>query len=173
MVVTSKSAVPIRRRQVSSRATITPSNTEATSRLSLLSSLKSSGKTVTILPSSQATPPRLLRLSAWQRRVSVVTFVLVAATLTAYGWTVYYQHGWNQAYRKLVLLQRNERQLMTESEELKHHIAGQAEKPEMGLTPPNPAQVIFLPEPKSSNITVPPTQPSHRPQQSTATPLGY
>ncbi|MBV9389573.1 MAG: hypothetical protein JOZ78_24390 [Chroococcidiopsidaceae cyanobacterium CP_BM_ER_R8_30] len=171
MVVASKSATHTRRRKVSPIATVTSSHIKAKT-LELKQS-NSSDRTVTILPSSQATPPWLSRLGIWQQRVSVVTFVLVATTLAAYGWTVYDQHSWNQAYRKLVLLQRNERQLTTESEELKQHIARQAEKPEMGLTPPDPAQVIFLPEPKSSNITVPPTKPPSRPQQPILTPLGY
>lgn len=132
----------------------------------------SSGKTVTALPSSQATPLWLLRLGVYQRGISVVTFTLVMAALATYGWTVYCQHSWNEAYRKLILLQRNERQLMTQSEELKQHIAEQAEKPEMGLTPPDPTQVIFLPEPEgSTRSAVSPERASNRTQQ--LTPMGY
>jgi len=37
--------------------------------------------------------------------------------LTVYGWTVYSQRMWNQAYSKLVILQRNERQLTTQRSE--------------------------------------------------------
>jgi len=162
MAVASRSAVPIRRRQVPSRA-----------RAIVASNPKDRGKTIAILPSSQAVPLWFLNLCAWQRRFSVATLVLVVTTLAIYSWTVYCQQNWNQAYRKLVTLQRDERQLTTESEELKHLLAQQAEKPEMELLPPNPAQTIFLPAPEHPTTAVLTTKLSERTQQLTPTPLGY
>ena len=160
MAVASKSAVPIRRRQVPSRAIVA-------------SNPKDHGKTIAILPSSPAAPSWLQGLCAWQRYFSVATFVLVVTTLAVYSWTVYNQRNWNQAYRKLVTLQRDERQLTTESEELKQLLAQQAEKPEMEMLPPNPAQILFLPATEHPTTAVPKTQPSDQTQQPTPTPLGY
>lgn len=106
--------------------------------------IKPSGKTVPILPTAQSSPFWLLRLCTWQRRSSVATFVLVVVTLIIYGWTVYSQQTWSQAYRKLLTLQRQERQLTTTNEVLKNNMAQQAEDQATGLVPPNPATTIFL-----------------------------
>ena len=139
---------------------------------------KPNGQTVPVLPSSQSAPFWLLRLCALQRRFSVVTFLLVTAMLTVYGWTVYSQHMWNQAYSKLVILQRNERQLTTTNEVLKNQMALQAEQSATGLVPPNPAQVIFLkPEPQRSNhptdLVPHATKPAAQTEKQTLMPLGY
>lgn len=125
---------------------------------------------VSILPNSKLEPFWLLRLCVLQRQFSVVTCLLVAAMLTIYGWTVYSQRMWNQAYRKLGTLQRHERQLTTTNEVLKNQMALQAEQPPMGLVQSNPAEMIFL---------QPLPQPPNRPDPVSASklaaplPLGY
>lgn len=91
------------------------------------------------------TPLWLLRLYALQRPSAVVMFLLVAAMLSVYSWTVYSQKMWSQSYRKLVTLQRHERQLTATSEVLKNKMALQAEQPITNLVPPNPTEAIFLP----------------------------
>jgi len=180
MAVTSKSAIPARRQQVSSRAGAVAASNPKNSTSSLkpkgsTSSPKPNGKTVSLLPKSQAAPLWLLGLGVWQRRFSVVTFLLVITTLTVYARTVYFQQTWSQAYRKLVTLQRDERQLTLQSEVLKNQMGLQAEQPATGLVPPNPAETIFLKPtpPQYPTSAVPTTKPSTQTQQLTPTPLGY
>ena len=103
-----------------------------------------SGQPVPILRKRLSAPIWLLSLCGWQRRFSVATFVLVVGMLAVYGWTAYSQQKWFQAYRKLETLKSQERQLTTTNEVLKNKIAEQAEKPIMGLVPPNPSEAIFL-----------------------------
>lgn len=136
-----------------------------------------SGETVPILPRSRLAPFWLLRLYALQRRFSVVTFLLIAAMLMVYGWTVYSQQRWNQSYRKLVTLQRHERQLTATSEVLKNQMALQAEQPATGLVPHNPSKVIFLePAPQRPDRVdsgLPATRKAAKTEQITPLPLGY
>ena len=98
--------------------------------------------------------------------------------LSVYGWTVYSQKMWSQAYRKLETLQRHERQLTTANEVLKNHIALQAEQPTTELMPPTSASLIFLqPAPQlrvpAANPVLPATKPGTQTQQPTPMPLGY
>jgi len=90
---------------------------------------KPNGQTVPVLPVHSR---HLVAACALAARFSVVTFLLVTAMLTVYGWTVYSQRMWNQAYSKLVILQRNERQLTTTNEVLKNQMALQAEQSATG-----------------------------------------
>jgi len=73
---------------------------------------KPNGQTVPVLLSSQSAPFWLLRLCALQRRFSVVTFLLVTAMLTVYGWTVYSQRM-ESSIQQASNLTTNERQLTT------------------------------------------------------------
>ena len=133
---------------------------------------RSSGQTVRVLPNSKLKPLWLLRLCVLQRQFSVVTVLLVAGMLTIYGWTVYSQQMWNQTYRKLVTLQRHERQLTTTNEVLKNQMALQAEQPAMELVQSNPAEMIFLqPSPQRPNRTAVTVVPVSKP--ATPIPLGY
>lgn len=127
-----------------------------------------------IMPNSGATPLWLLRLYTFHRYSSVFAFLLVAATLAAYGWTVYSQELWSQSYRRLQNLQRHERLLTTTNATLKNKMAEEAEQPTAGLVSPIPQGMIFLPpvshspKPASSN-----TMPNSETQQQTSSPLGY
>jgi hypothetical protein len=119
-------------------------------------------------------PLWLLRFSAFHRYSSVVAFLLVAATLVVYGWTVYSQGIWSQGYRKLQNLQRHERQLKTTNAALTNKMAQEAEQPAAGLALPTPSRTIFLP-PASHSPNSKPTQTTPNPetQPPISSPLGY
>lgn len=93
---------------------------------------------------SEQLSSRLQFLLFLQKGFSVITFCLVGSTLGLYAWTVYFPKLWSNEYKKLETLQRYERHLIATNESLKNQLAQQAEKPEMGLSNPNPAQSIFL-----------------------------
>ena len=97
-------------------------------------------------------PLWLIRLCYLQHRFSAFTWLLVVTMLTVYGWTVYFQHRWNQAYNTLETLQQNERQLMSTNERLKDKLALQAQQPEMGLVPPLPEEAIVLQPADESSV---------------------
>lgn len=140
----------------------------------LTSHPKLGSKTVPLLPNSQSVPLWLLLLRYWQRNTSVVTFILVTTTLTVYGWTVYSQQRWSQEYRKLVTLQRDERQLTTTTELMKNNMALEAEKAAAGLAPPNPAQTIFLTlPPQHSGTAANSVVSATKPASDNQTRLGY
>jgi len=93
---------------------------------------------------SRRLPAKLRSLKAIEQISSVLTFGLVAAALGVYAWSVYIPRLWSQEYKTLETLQRHERHLTAISETLKNELAQQAEKPEMGLANPQPAQMVFL-----------------------------
>jgi hypothetical protein len=133
-------------------------------------------ETAKLTPQSESIPLWLTWLIQWQRRSSVVTFLLVSATLAVYGGTVYTQQLWNREYRQLETLQLQQRQLTAASEVLKHQLAQQAEQQNTGLIPatPNtnlflqPAQQQPLPSPSSTPATAPGSNPQLLPK-----PVGY
>ncbi|MGI2903754.1 hypothetical protein [Tolypothrix sp. VBCCA 56010] len=136
---------------------------------------------VPVMPNSESPPLWLLRLQAIHRNSSIVAFLLVAATLVVYGWTVYSQELWSQGYRKLENLRRQERQLTTTSEVLQNKMATEGEKPSTGLVAPTPARAIFI-NPASHNLNsmpslgdAPPTTttPNSQKVQQSASGLGY
>lgn len=177
MAVASKSSVSTRKRQIPSRAravaALNPKDKPlAMSEKGLTKPIRP-GKTVPILPNSQSSPLWLLRLSTWQHRSSVATFLLVVATLIIYGWTVYSQQMWSQSYRKLLTLQRDERQLTTTNEVLKNNMAQQAEDQAMGLVPPNPATTIFLSSAQERSTAAVPASKRSAETQQNRIPLGY
>lgn len=111
----------------------------------------------------------LLRL---QQGSSLVTLSLILGVLATYGWTVYLQQQWGEAYESLETLKKQERQLVSANELLKNEIAEQAEKPTTGLLLPDPSNAIFLtPAPQRSDIQ-PKSSPSPEATFSNK-PLGY
>lgn len=96
------------------------------------------------LPTTPPLPAWLQRLITLQRGSAIAASVLMALSLTTYGWTVYTQQLWGQEYRKLEGLQRRERQMIAADEGLKDQIARDAEQPEAGLVMPNPTTTILL-----------------------------
>jgi hypothetical protein len=107
-----------------------------------------------------------------QRSSDVVTFVLVATTLTLYSWTVYTQQQWAQEYRKLENLQRDERHLTTTNAVIKDQLAQQAEKPATGLVSPNSANTIFLTPAPQRQVRTNPAKTGD-PEPGAKAPLGY
>ena len=181
MAFASKSAAATRRRRVASRKTAVSALNPGVIPLPLKAkgkpSRETNGRTVPIFRNSQSAPLWLLYLCGLQRRCSVVMLVLMASMLSVYGWTVYSQRMWSQAYRKLETLQRNERQLTTANEVLKNHIALQAEQPNTELMPPTSAALIFLqPPPQLPAVAANPVLPATKPgaqKQPIPMPLGY
>ena len=125
-------------------------STVPTHRPPITSTTKS--QTVKFQARSRSFPLWLIRLCYLQHRFSAFTWLLVVTMLTVYGWTVYFQHRWNQAYKTLETLQQNERQLMSTNERLKDKLALQAQQPEMGLVPPLPEEAIVLQPADESSV---------------------
>jgi hypothetical protein len=177
----SESTVGSRRKRNSSRNLLVSPTKEA-----VMSSLvKDSGKQpaanipkqsngLPVMSNTGAAPVWLLRLYAVYRYSSATAFLFVAATLVVYGWTVYSQELWSQAYRTLQSLQRNERQLTTTNATLTSKMAEEAEQPRAGLVSPSPGNTIFLPptshSPNSASST---TIPNSEAQSQTPSALGY
>lgn len=137
-----------------------------------VSSAAPAKSTVQALPQLRAAPPWLRFLLKSQQASSVLTFLLIVTLLAVYGWTVYTQQRWGQAYAHLETLQKQERQLTAASEVLKNQMAKQAEAPNVGLMLPDPGNTIFLvPAPQrppvEPEVNLPPPQPIP------ARPLGY
>lgn len=130
---------------------------------------------VPVIPTPGSAPLWLLRLYALHRHSTVVAFLLVAATLVVYGWTVYSQQLWSQAFRQLQNLQRYERQLTTTNEVLKNKMAQEAERSPAKLVSPTPERMLFVrrapvdphPEPATTSA------PNFETQLPTANPVGY
>lgn len=127
---------------------------------------------VTPLPQTQAPPAWLRLLVRAQKTSSVVVFVLVVATLSVYGWTVYIQQHWGEEYRRFETLKKQERQLISGNEALKNQIARQAESPLSGLTVPDPNNTIFL-TPAAPRSPETPNRPSSSQPTSSTRPIGY
>lgn len=103
-----------------------------------------SGQNVQMLGNSRHTPLWLKLLCHLQQRFSTIAWLLVAIVLIVYGWSVYSQKKWSQDYGRLKSLQIYEQQLTRTNEVLKNQLANQAQQPEMGLVPPDPAAAIIL-----------------------------
>ena len=81
-------------------------------------------------------------------------FCLVTLTLSVYGWTVRVPTLWSQEFRKLTKLQQEERYLVGANEVLKHQLAQQAQKPEVGLNQLHPKDLVFLPDVKVVPLSI-------------------
>ncbi|MGB5962024.1 MAG: hypothetical protein WBG73_15250 [Coleofasciculaceae cyanobacterium] len=121
---------------------------------------------------SSSLPNWLSPLLFIQRSSDIVTFVLVASTLTLYSWTVYTQQQWSQDYRKLENLQRDERHLTTTNAVIKDQLATLAEKPATGLVSPSPANTIFLTPAPQRQVRTNPNQTANS-EPAAKNPLGY
>ena len=130
------------------------------------------GKHPTIAPPSQ--PSSLVTvLSCLNRGAIVAAIVLVAATLGSYGYLVSIERQLDRTTRRLEGLERSERQLTTINEVLKNHLAEQAELPNAGLQPPQPANMIFLKLAPSRPQVSPSTSGAPFQRLKMQIPLGY
>jgi len=136
-------------------------------------SIPAKAKSVRKLSSSRSTPPWLIGLRHIQNRCAAVTGLLVSALLIAYGWSAYSQKSWQIAHSQLENLKKQERQLMQTNEVLKNDLASQAQRPEIGLVSPKPAEAIAL-EPSTQTARSPKSiLPVTQPHRFTSLPLGY
>lgn len=155
-------------------ATPSPQGETAQSRAAIvpLRQPKLGSASVQTLPRPQPLPLWLRGLFALQQASTWITLLLVVSGLGVYGWTVYTQQRWSDAYRQLERLQKRERQFLTTNEVLKNQMAEQAEAPGAGLVPPDPNSTIFL----SPAPLRPAATPEVSPMPDTpipARPLGY
>lgn len=169
-----RSVLPQKRRsrQPAASSKVTRSRAVLSSTVTSLPSRATGQKVERLNTTQQTTPTWLASLIFIQRGSDIVTFLLVAATLTIYSWTVYTQQQWSQEYRKLENLQRNERNLTTANEVMKDQLAQQAEKPATGLVNPTHASAIFLPLAPHRPSSPPPTQTVDL-DSAAKSPLGY
>jgi len=114
---------------------------------------------------------RLRLLMLLQRTSTPITLILGAALLGVYGWSVYSQRAWSQAYSHLNQLQRLERQVVAANETRKFEVTEQAEITSKRFVPQVPANTVFLqPEaPRSPK----PAEPSSLIAPQSLSPVGY
>ncbi len=127
------------------------------------------------LPNRMARPLWLRYLLLGQRLSTPLTLMLIAGVSVIYGWMVYTQQAWSRSYSELEQLQRQERQLLSTDEVLKHQLAEQATQPESGLALPNLDNTLFLPAPapRPPVNAAPAIAPSTYPSAPVSKPLGY
>jgi len=123
-------------------------------------------------PAPTAPPSQLLRLlTVAQRGSMVVATALVGLALLSYGVSVSLDRQLKATSTRLNQVQKNQQQLTSVNEVLKHYLARQAEASSPDLMPPSPHSVIFLPP-----ADVPPTAapaPVAAPPPRSLRPLGY
>lgn len=111
-----------------------------------LTNKTSPNKNVKRLPRANAfSLPLWLRLLMSTQKLSIVVTVLLTVSVFAiYGWTVYAQEQWNQQYKKLEQLKRQERQLTAAEGSFNNELMRSAEKNPGELVRERPEQSIFL-----------------------------
>lgn len=105
-----------------------------------------------VLSTQPQLPTALQVLLGFQQTTSWMTLGIVGVVLGIYGWTVYTPLLWSQEYKELKALQKTERQLIANTEAIKHQLAMEADRPNSGLVNPTPGQNIFLPAKQSDMI---------------------
>jgi len=98
------------------------------------------------LPRTNSFPlPLWLRLLITTQKLSIAATVsLTVSVFIIYGWTVYAQEQWNQQYKKLELLQRQERQLTNAAGSFDHEMLQSIQKKPGDLVRESPEKSIFL-----------------------------
>jgi hypothetical protein len=161
-----------RSRKPAANSRVTRSRAARSSTVTSMPSRPTGQKVERLNTAKQATPSWLSALIFIRRSSDLITFLLVAATLALYSWTVYTQQQWSQEYRKLETLQRHERNLTTTNEVMKNQLAQQAEKPATGLVNPTQANAIVLPAAPQRPFSPASTQKAD-PEPAGKLPLGY
>ena len=121
-------------------------------------------------------PERLRSLQKFQKISSGVTVLIMAVTLTVYGWTTGEQAKWSQEYKKLENLRRQEQQLSVANELLKHQIAQQAVGKDAGLEQPRLNNLMFIqpaPIQRTSKSVESASKSREKEQYFSPKPLGY
>jgi len=79
------------------------------------------------------------------QKLSIVATVLLTISVFAiYGWTVYAQEQWNQQYKKLEQLKRQERQLTNAAGSFDNEMLQSIQKKPGDLVRESPEKSIFL-----------------------------
>ena len=123
--------------------------------------LQSQREPLAVIPLAQPKPIWLRSLMSLQTASSVITLLIVTASLAVYSGTIYGQAKWSEEYQKLEKLRRDEQQFSLANELLKHDIAELAVTPDVGLVPQDSIEPIFLspaplrPAPGDSNTASP------------------
>lgn len=103
-------------------------------------------KNVKRLPRTNSFPlPLWLRVLMVTQKLSIaMTVMLTISVFAIYGWTVYAQEQWNQQYKKLEQLKRQERQLTTAEGVFDNDMLRSVQKKPGELVRERPEQSIFL-----------------------------
>ena len=128
-----------------------------------------------VMPDRQWQPLWLRSLLRVERASCAAAVLLLGGALSLYGLTVYSEQQWSQEYQKLETLRLREQQLSAASEVLKHQLAKEAQNPDTGLAPQNPADTIFLKpaQEQRSPQAVQNSEPALKKTAGVETPLGY
>ncbi|MCS6813583.1 MAG: hypothetical protein NZ772_08450 [Cyanobacteria bacterium] len=130
-------------------------------------SQQSQPSTVHQLPEDRLRPLWLQLLLNVQHGSSVVMAALACGVLVAYVQTVQTQQQWGRAYRRLEVLQRQERQLLSAGALLQEQLDRPSNSLTKELEPLTLSQAIFIkPQPVQSSVAVPPKSsapPGHVP----------
>jgi hypothetical protein len=98
------------------------------------------------LPRTNSFPlPLWLRVLMTTQKLSIAATVLLTVSVFAiYGWTVYAQEQWNQQYKKLEQLKRQERQLTNAAGSFDNEMLQSIQKKPGDLVRESPEKSIFL-----------------------------
>jgi hypothetical protein len=127
------------------------------------------------LPRTNGFPlPLWLRvLMSTQKLAITATVMLTISVFAIYGWTVYAQEQWNQQYKKLEQLKRQERQLTSAEGSFDNNLLRSVQNKPGDLVRERPEQSIFLQAaPLRPKRDVPSTV-SELPKQKPNESLGY
>jgi len=107
---------------------------------------KASNQNVKRMPRTNSFPlPMWLRLLMKIQKLSIAATVLLTVSVFAiYGWTVYAQEQWNQQYKKLENLKRQERQLTNAAGSFDNELLKSIQKQPGDLVRESPEKSIFL-----------------------------
>ena len=107
---------------------------------------KSANRNVKRLPRTNGFPlPLWLRILMSTQKLSIaVTVMLTVSVFAIYGWTVYAQEQWNQQYKKLEQLKRQERQLTSAEGSFDNNLLRSVQNKPGDLVRERPEQSIFL-----------------------------
>ncbi len=112
----------------------------------LPASRQSHSKSIKRIPRTNSFPlPLWLRLLVSTQKLSIaMTVILTVSVFAIYGWTVYAQDKWNQQYKKLEQLNRQERQLTTAAGAFENNAVRAVQKSPGQLVRESPEQSIFI-----------------------------
>ncbi|PZU96161.1 MAG: hypothetical protein DCE90_10480 [Pseudanabaena sp.] len=107
---------------------------------------KASNQNVKRMPRTNSFPlPMWLRMLMRAQKLSIAATVLLTVSVFAiYGWTVYAQEQWNQQYKKLEQLKRQERQLTNAAGAFDNELLKSIQKQPGDLVRESPEKSIFL-----------------------------